>query len=100
MSEAECIGAGGDRPDRPLLDSDRHADRLHLERVGDHHAGEAELAAQQVVENLAAHRRGLVAERSDDDVRGHDRPCSSSDRGTERSEGDLVESVHGGERKV
>ncbi len=91
MTEAERVGTGGDRPHSTLLHAHAGADRLHLERVRHDHPGEAELLSQHVVEKLAAHRRGLVTDRPDDDVRGHDRLSSRLDRRAERDECRLVE---------
>ena len=38
VAEEQRVGAGGERLHRALLDADRGAEALHLERVGDHHA--------------------------------------------------------------
>ena len=52
------------------------------------------------MKDLAAHRRGCIAERPDDDVCGHDRVGARIDGGTEWSESDLVEGVHEGQREM
>ena len=86
MAQAERIGAGGERLDGALLDSHRPADRLHLERVGDRHAGEAELVAQHVSEQRATQSGGLVADLANTDVGGHDRRHAGVDGGPKREQ--------------
>ena len=93
MPQAQRVGARRDRAHGALLDADRVGNRLHLERIRDHEAVVAELHAKQVVEDLAAHRRGRIAERADDDVRGHDRLDAGTHRRAERRERRLLERV-------
>ena len=59
VTEAERVRAGGDRTHGALFDSHARADRLHLERVGHDEPRESKLPAQQVVEDLAVHGRGV-----------------------------------------
>ena len=49
VPQAEGIGSGAEREDGPFLHPDRRAHRLHLERIGDGHACESELVAEQAV---------------------------------------------------
>ena len=66
-ADAERVRAGRERLHRALLDADARREALHLERVGDHDAVEAELLAQQA-EHDRAHRRRPVVERRHADV--------------------------------
>ena len=100
MAQAERVGTGEDRSYGALLHSHAGADRLHLERIGHDGAREAELDAEQVVQDLSAHGRGRLTDRADDDVRGHDRLHVSLDRGTERDERVLLEAVDDRQREV
>ena len=66
--------AGLDRAHRQLLDRIAIGDRLHAEIVGDDHAAEAELAAQQLGRDPARQRRRPIGiERRIEHVRGHER---------------------------
>ena len=76
------------------------ADRLHLECVRDDEPSEPELAAQDVVEDLPAHRGGRVAERPYDDVRGHDRLHARGDGRAERLECDFLDRLDHRKREV
>ena len=63
--------------------------RRHVERVGDREAPEAELAAHEVVHDLAGERRGqrrVAGERRQRDVRRHDEVRPGVDRRRERDE--------------
>ena len=86
VSEAQGICSGGEREDGALFHPDRCGDRLHLERIGDDHPGEAELLAQETREVSAAQRRRRGIDRGDDDVGAHDRARPSRDCGAEGRE--------------
>ena len=83
-AEAQRIGTGGQGPNGSRLEADGRADRVHLKRVRDHEAAEAELRAQDP-DDVRAQRRRLVVERSEAHVRSHHctraRPDSGSERG-------------------
>ena len=100
MTEAQRVRTGRDCAHCTLLDAHARADRLHLERVGHDEPREPELPAQQVDQDLAAHRRGAIAERTDDDVRRHDRLHALLDRRAEWDERRLVELIDERKREV
>ena len=100
MTEAQRIRACGDRADGTLFDADGRADRLHLECVRDDEPSESEVAAQDVVEDLPAHRGGRLAERPYDDVRGHDRLHARGDGRAERLECDVLDRLDHRKREV
>ena len=80
VAHAQGVGACLDRLHRRLDDPDRLAHRLHLERIGEDDAVEAELAAQQPAQHRRVDRGG---QRADADVCGHDRRDSGGDRRAE-----------------
>ena len=94
VPEAQRVGAGLDRPNRPLFHTGRRADRAHLERVRHDQPVVPEVLAEQAVQDLAAHRRRDVAQRADDDVRGHDRLRVGLDRSLEGQEGSVLDRLH------
>ena len=53
VADAERVDAGLERAHRRFLDADGRADRLHLERVGEHEPVEAELVAEQALHDRA-----------------------------------------------
>src|SRR5262245_19378894 len=100
VPEPKRIRPRADRTNGALLDTDRIADRLHLERVRHDQSGEAELTSQKVVQDVPAHRGGRLIERADDDVGAHDRLRSSLERRMERRERPRIELVDHREREV
>ena len=78
------VDAGGERQHGAVARRRRLAQRLHLERVGDHEPVVAELVAQQPRAIARAQGRGRVVERGHEDVRRHDRLHARLDRGAER----------------
>ncbi len=89
VADAERVDARVEREHRRSSTPTVALTRLHLERVGHHDAVEAELPAQQALDDRLAQRRGRVAERRHADVRRHDRAHAGVDRGAERLEAGL-----------
>ena len=100
VTQAQRIGPGGDRAHCSFLHPDGRADRLHLQRVGHDEPREAELASQDVVEDVSTHRGWRVAALPHDDVRGHDRLRPGLDGRAERCERRIVQSLDDGKREV
>ena len=86
VAEAERVGSGGESQDGGFRHSQRPADPLHLERVGDDQPVEAELAAQQAREDRPADRRRRVVEPGHEQVARHHRLDAGVDRGAEGQE--------------
>ena len=90
VADAQQVGARGQRPHRALAVPDPGRDRLHVEGVGDDHAVEAEVVAQQAEQDRAqGGRLGVV--RREDDVRGHHAPHAGLDDRPERRQVALAE---------
>ena len=84
--EAQEVGAGGQRQHRGVGDAvgaPPTGDRLHVERVGDHHAVEAQHPTK-VTRPRGAERHGRVVERVGHDVGREDGIDAGRDRSRER----------------
>jgi hypothetical protein len=84
-AQAQRVRPGGERLDGGS-DPDGRGDALHVERIRDHKAGEAELLPQQAAEDPRAHRGRDVVELRDANVCAHDRVHARVDRGPERQQ--------------
>jgi hypothetical protein len=89
------VAARRDVANAALHDAPALQDRVHIHRVADNQAVEAEFAAQQVGEDAGGECTGKVGiEVGEDDVRGHDRREAVGDGGLE---GDQFDRAQAGE---
>ena len=83
VTDTESIDACGECLHRGALDADRLGHRLHLQRIRHDDAVEAELVAEQALDQRRVDGGGQIV---DADMRRHDRLHSRGDRGPERLE--------------
>ena len=86
-ADAQQVASAGDRAHGGGRDADLSGCAGHVERVGDDHAAEAEVAAQHPLEDARGEGGGAVGvELRQQDVARHDGARPSGDRGLERHE--------------
>jgi len=86
------VVTGEDGPHRGLTRRPTLSHRRHVQRIGDHHALEAELTPEQTVDHLRRERRRYSGvDRLDIEVADHDHVRTGGDAGPERHEVDSAE---------